>query len=285
MSPPEIFSQQRVTIVGVLNATPDSFSDGGRFVRGRAELALEAAVEAAESLVAAGADLIDIGGESTRPGAEEVPEAVEIARTAPVVAEIAKRCAVPISIDTRKAGVAEAALEQGATWVNDVSGFAFDPRLAEVTARFDAGAIVGHLRGTPDTMQERVAFDDVVAEVTRELRQRIDRVVAAGVSAKRVVADPGIGFGKTLDHNLALLANVGGVRAQLGCPVLVGPSRKSFLGTLTGDPVEARDGATHAACAIALFEGADGVRVHDVDGCRRAAQVALALRNARRAQT
>jgi dihydropteroate synthase len=208
---------------------------------------------------------------------------VEIARTRPVVEALAKALPAPISIDTRRAEVAEAALDAGARIVNDVSGGAHDPALLEVAARRGAWLILGHLRGEPATMQRAIAFGDVVEEVGDELARSIARAEAAGVARARIVADPGIGFGKRTPHNLALLANAGALRARLGVPLLVGPSRKSFLGELCGEPEPTRrDGATHAACAIALFAGADAVRVHDVAGARAAARVALALRAARR---
>jgi dihydropteroate synthase len=208
---------------------------------------------------------------------------VEIARTRPVVEALAKALPAPISIDTRRAEVAEAALDAGARIVNDVSGGAHDPALLEVAARRGAWLILGHLRGEPATMQRAIAFGDVLEEVGDERARSIARAEAAGVARARIVADPGIGFGKRTPHNLALLANAGTLRARLGVPVLVGPSRKSFLGELCGEPEPARrDGATHAACAIALFAGADAVRVHDVAGARAAARVALALRAARR---
>jgi len=282
-----LFARGRVTVLGVLNATPDSFSDGGRFVRapaaGAEMLDLDAALEAALALVADGADAIDVGGESTRPGAQAVPVAVEIARTAPVIAALAKRSPVPVAIDTRKAAVAEAALDAGACIVNDVSGGSFDPALLGVAARRRAWLVLGHLRGSPETMQVDPRFDDVLREVGDELAAAIVRATDAGVERARIVADPGIGFGKRLEDNLALLANAGALRGRLGVPVLVGPSRKAFLGALTGDPPQARDTATVAACAAAVFAGADALRVHDVRGGRRAADVALALRKAARA--
>jgi len=278
-----IFSPERVTVVGVLNATPDSFSDGGRFVDAEGALDLEAALAAARALVAAGADVVDVGGESTRPGAEPVPVALEIARTRPLVEALAKELPVPLSIDTRRSAVAEAALEAGARIVNDVSGLRSDPALAGAAARAGATLIVGHLRGEPATMQHGIAFGDVLAEVAGELAASLGVARDAGVPRERLVADPGLGFGKRLPHNLALLANVGELRARLGVPVLVGPSRKSFLGELTGDPVDARDLASAVACGIAVFAGADAVRVHDVAGARRAVAVAAALRGARRA--
>lgn len=282
-----LFARDRVTLLGVLNTTPDSFSDGGRFVRavekGSAEhVDVEAAVSAALGLGADGADAIDVGGESTRPGAREVPVGVEIARTAPVIAAIAKRTLVPIAIDTRKAAVAEAALEAGAGIVNDVSGGTFDPALPGVVARRGAWLVLGHLRGLPATMQCHPRFDDVLREVGDELEVAIQRATRAGVDRKRIVADPGIGFGKQLQDNLTLLANAGALGERLDVPVLVGPSRKAFLGALTGDPAGARDEATVAACAVAVFAGADALRVHHVLGGRRAAAVGLALRRAAR---
>ncbi len=279
---PTILPRDRVTIVGVLNVTPDSFSDGGRFV-GDTGLDLEAAVAAGAALAAEGARWIDVGGESTRPGSRAVPVEEEIARTRPVIEALAKELPVPLSIDTRKAEVAEAALEAGARVVNDVSGGAHDPALLAVAARAGAGLVLGHLRGEPATMQDGIAFDDVVAEVGDELEAAVSRARDAGVPRARLAVDPGIGFGKQLDHNLALLANVGALRRRLGLPVLVGPSRKSFLGALTGDPAAERDLASHAACAVAIFAGADAVRVHDVAGARRAVAVAEALRGARAA--
>lgn len=278
-----ILPPERVTIVGVLNATPDSFSDGGRFLRGREAPDVGLAVREARAMVEAGADWIDVGGESTRPGAEEVAVAEEIRRTRPLIEALAKHLDVPLSIDTRKAEVAAAALEAGASIVNDVSGLAFDPKLALEVARRGAGLVVGHLRGTPATMQQDVHFDAVLDEVARELRAVVERAEAAGVASERIAVDPGIGFGKQLRHNLVLLAHAGELRERVGRPVLVGPSRKSFLAHLTGDEAPAaRDTASQAACAVAVFAGADAVRVHEVAGARRAVQVARALREARR---
>jgi dihydropteroate synthase len=276
-----ILPSRCVTIVGVLNLTPDSFSDGGRFVDSLEALEVGAAIEAGLALVGAGADILDLGGESTRPGSRAVPAAREVERVLPVIEGLAKATATPISIDTRKAEVAEASLEAGASIVNDVSGLRHDPRIAEVVARRGAGLLIGHLRGEPETMQQEVPFDDVLGEVAAELCDSVARARAAGVPAERLAVDPGLGFGKRMDHNLTLLARVSELRAKVGLPVLVGPSRKAFLGELTGDPVGLRDGATLAACAVAIFAGADGVRVHDVSGARRAAAVARALRDAR----
>jgi dihydropteroate synthase len=276
-----IFPRGRVTVVGVLNATPDSFSDGGRFVEGE-RVDVEAALEAAAALVRDGAHVVDVGGESTRPRAKAVSAAAEIARVVPVIEGLAKALDVPISIDTRRAEVAEAALAAGAKIVNDVSGLRFDPELAGVAARAGATLVLGHLRGTPETMQDDPRFDDPLEEVAAELEESAQVARAAGLSDERLAVDPGIGFGKRLEDNLALLAHGGWLRERLGLPLLVGPSRKSFLGTLTGDAVDRRDRATAAACAVAVFAGADAVRVHDVAGVRRAVAVARALREARR---
>lgn len=275
------FQHDRVTLMAVLNATPDSFSDGGRLLGPDGMPDPAAAVRLAGQLVADGAHLLDVGGESTRPGAREVPEDEEIARTVPVLEALAKATAVPLSIDTRKARVAEAALAAGARVVNDVSGLRFDPDLARVVARGGATLVLGHLRGVPETMQDEIAFDDCLAEVGAELAESAARACRAGVARDRLVVDPGIGFGKRTAENLALLAGAGRLRERLGLPLLVGPSRKAFLGEITGDPVGERGRATIAACAVAVFAGADALRVHDVAGAARAAAVGLALRRAR----
>jgi dihydropteroate synthase len=275
-----IFPRKRVTVVAVLNVTPDSFSDGGRFVRGEAQVDVDRAVDAAAELLRDGAHVLDVGGESTRPGAREVPVDLEIGRTASVVEALVKRFDAPVSIDTRKGEVAEAALDAGARVVNDVSGLGHDPGLAEVVARRGATLVLGHLRGTPETMQDAPSFGDVIEEVAGELGAAVARAREAGVPAQRLAVDPGLGFGKLLPHNLRLLAGVGELRKRLGLPVLVGPSRKAFLGALTGDPVDQRDPASWAACAVAAFAGADAVRVHQVSGAVRAVAVGRALRDA-----
>ncbi|MDJ0789153.1 MAG: dihydropteroate synthase [Myxococcota bacterium] len=282
MGPSSILPQDETTLVGVLNVTPDSFSDGGRFVGASSEVDVETAVTAALELVRQGAHWIDVGGESTRPGSEPVDESVEIERTRPVIRALAKRTDTPISIDTRKAAVAEAALEAGARVVNDVSGLVHDRDVASVAARHEAWLVIGHLRGEPATMQQGIHFRDVIAEVEDELEIGVGLARTAGLADERILVDPGIGFGKELEHNLTLLANVGQIRRTLGVPVMVGPSRKSFLGKLTGEEAADRDAATHTACAVAVFAGADAVRVHDVAGTRRAVAIARALRAARR---
>jgi dihydropteroate synthase len=279
LKPSAIFPRERVTIVGVLNATPDSFSDGGVLMRASDVVDVDRALARAIALVAAGADVLDVGGESTRPGAGEVPVSLEIARTRPLIEALTKRLEVAISIDTRKPEVAEAALAAGATLVNDVSGLRFDPTLARVVASAQAGLIVGHLRGVPATMQDDPRYDDVLVEVGDALEASVALALAAGIPRERLAIDPGIGFGKRLEDNLTLLARPGVLRDRLGLPVLVGPSRKGFLGTLTGEPVDRRDGVTAATCAVAVFAGADAVRVHDVEGARHATTVARALRD------
>jgi dihydropteroate synthase len=278
--PAASFPPDRTTVVGILNVTPDSFSDGGRWLGRDGRVQVEVACEAARALVRDGADVIDVGGESTRPGAAAVRAEEEIARTVAVVERLAATAGVPISIDTRKADVAEAALAAGARVVNDVSGLRHDPALAEVAAKAGALLILGHLRGEPATMQDDVRFGDVLTEVGDELADSIRLAREAGVPYERLVVDPGIGFGKRLEHNLVLLAGGGALRRRFGLPVLVGPSRKAFLGELTGDPVGSREDASAAACAVAVFAGADAVRVHDVAAAARAVRVARALREA-----
>jgi dihydropteroate synthase len=280
-----IFRRDRITLVGVLNLTPDSFSDGGRFVRTTAQgeaLALSEFLRCAEALLEAGAHVLDIGGESTRPGAALVPADVEIARTVPAIEALASRFDAPISIDTRKSAVARAALEVGASVVNDVSGLRFDPEIAQVVAATDALLILGHMRGTPETMQAEAHYVDVLGEVASELDASLALARRAGIPDTRLAVDPGIGFAKGLAENLELLAHLGWLRERLGLPLLVGPSRKSFLGRITGDDVAERASATLAACAVAAFTGADGLRVHDPADAARAAAVGRAIRGARR---
>jgi dihydropteroate synthase len=279
-----IFPSERVTIVGVINATPDSFSDGVRIVHGEGHVDLAAAIDAAAALLDGGAHVLDVGGESTRPGSRAVAVELELARVVPEIEALAKRSDAPLSVDTRKSAVAAAALEAGARAVNDVSGLGFDPGLAELVAQRGAALVLGHLRGIPETMQLAPRFADVVAEVGDELAQSVAAARAAGIPAERLVVDPGLGFGKDTSECLALLAGLGTLRARLGLPLLVGPSRKAFLGHLTGDPVAQRDAATAAACAVAAFLGADAVRVHDAAGASRAVQIGRALRDARSAR-
>lgn len=257
--------------MGILNLTPDSFSDGGR-------LGDMAAVLAAARAMAAEADLIDIGGESTRPGAEPVPVAQEVARILPAIAAIRDAgIATPLSIDTRNAATARAALAAGADMVNDVSGLTHDPDMAAVVAEAGVPVCVMHARGDPRTMQQNPRYGDVVAEVRDWLAARVAAAVAAGIARNRIVIDPGIGFGKTQAHNLALLRALPALRA-LGLPVLLGASRKRFIGTITG--VEAAADRVAGSLAVALHAAALGVRVirvHDVAQTRQALAMWQAL--------
>jgi dihydropteroate synthase len=260
-------------LIGIVNVTPDSFSDGGRFAT------VERAVAQAERLIAAGCELLDVGGESTRPGATPVPAAEEIARVVPVVAELARRGLGPVSVDTRKAAVARAALAAGAVVVNDVSGLSFDPALAGVAAAAGAGVIVMHMRGTPDTMDSLAVYRHVAAEVAAELARAAARAETEGVARERIVVDPGFGFAKTPEQNFRLLDELATVVA-VGYPVAVGPSRKRFLGAATGRPVEDRDRATAVACALAWERGARLFRVHDAALANEALRVASATTSA-----
>jgi dihydropteroate synthase len=270
----EIVCGERTLVMGIVNVTPDSFSDGGLFSDP------DAAVEHGLRLAAEGADILDVGGESTRPGSEPVPEVDERERVVPVIERLAKELDLPISVDTRKADVAGGALETGAAIVNDVSA-GRDPRMFEVVRDAGAGMVLMHMRGDPKTMQDEPRYDDVVSEVRGFLRGRLDAAAAAGIERDRLCVDPGIGFGKDLGHNLELLRNLPALR-ELGAPLLVGPSRKRFLGALTGadDPADRLE-ATAAAVALCAASGADIVRVHDVREMVRVVRVADAISRAR----
>jgi dihydropteroate synthase len=255
--------------MGIVNVTPDSFSDGGLY------LDAAAAIAHGRELAAEGADVLDVGGESTRPGAAAVTAAAELARTEPVVRALAES-GLEVSIDTAKAAVAEAALDAGAQVVNDVTAFTGDPELADLCADRSCGVVLMHMQGTPRTMQENPSYDDVVDDVKAFLAGRIELAVERGVAEERIWIDPGIGFGKTLEHNLELLRRLGELR-DLGRPVLIGTSRKSFLGKLTGRDVADRLGGTIASNVLALAAGADVFRVHEVGAVREALVVAEAI--------
>jgi dihydropteroate synthase len=258
----------------VLNVTPDSFSDGGEF------LDVERAVAHARALVEEGADAIDVGGESTRPNAMAVPEAEELGRVLPVIERI--RGLAPLSIDTTKAGVAARSLDAGATIVNDVSGATADPAMLSVVAERGAAIILVHRKGTPRTMNRLARYQDVVGEVRGFLAERVGAALAAGVRRDAIAVDPGIGFAKTLPHNLTLLAHLAEIVA-LGFPVVVGVSRKRFLGRLLGGvPPSERDEGTVAASLLAVAAGAHVVRVHDVAPMSRALRVARSIWDASR---
>ena len=272
---------RRTIVMGIVNVTPDSFSDGGRFH------STDAAVAQAEHLVQAGADIIDIGGESTRPFADDVSAKEETARVVPVISRLAHRIGVPISIDTTKAGVAEAALDAGAAIINDISALEMDPEIARVAARREVPVILMHMQGTPRTMQLEPAYTDVVAEVREYLARAIERAVAAGVDRRRIIVDPGIGFGKTGRHNLLLIRQLDAL-SDLDTPILVGPSRKRFIRDLVKAPGEkdiapdlpAVETGTQAAVAAAVMNGAHIVRVHDVANTRAMVNVLDAIRTA-----
>ncbi len=264
---------ERTLVMGILNVTPDSFSDGGRFEDA------DAAIAHAGRMIEDGADLLDVGGESTRPGSEPVPVDEEIARVLPVIERLADlHPAVPISIDTRKADVTAAALDAGATVVNDVSAGA-DPELFEVVNDHDAAIVLMHMQGDPKTMHEAPSYDDVVAEVHEYLRERIEAAGFAGIDPERILIDPGIGFGKDLDHNLELIHRIDAL-LDLGRPVLVGPSRKRFIGTLLDLPEDERVEGTAAAVAWMIARGAHVVRVHDVKEIVRVVRVIDAIARA-----
>lgn len=249
----------RPLVMGILNVTPDSFSDGGT------AQSVNAALTRARDMLAAGADILDIGGESTRPGASDVPPGDEIARTAPVIAAIrAAGIRTPISIDTRKALVAEAALAAGADLINDVSALSYDPALGALAAQAGVPICLMHAKGTPQTMQADPRYDNVLTEVYDALARRIDRAAAIGIDPSRVIVDPGIGFGKTMAHNLTLLRGLSLFQA-LGAPLLLGASRKRFIGTISGveDPAARMPGSVAVALAAA-GQGAQILRVHDV---------------------
>jgi dihydropteroate synthase len=260
----------RPLLMGIVNVTPDSFFDGGRFCDP------QRAVAHALRLVEEGADLLDIGAESTRPGALPVDEQEERRRLVPVVAAVAKAVSVPISVDTSKAEVAKAAIDAGAIMVNDVTALRGDSAMVGVVAQAGVALVLMHMQGTPDIMQHAPRYDDVVGEVAQFLAERVRYAIDQGVARDRIVVDPGIGFGKTLGHNLDLLANLR-VFAELGYPVLVGPSRKGFIGQLTDQSVEARGWGTAGVVALAVEQGANILRVHDVGPMKDVAKVAVAI--------
>jgi dihydropteroate synthase len=264
------FDLEKPVLMGVLNVTPDSFSDGGRF------FGHDEALKRLEEIQAEGADIIDVGGESTRPGASPVSEEEELRRVMPAIQAAVGRLDLPVSIDTTKSGVARAALDAGAEVINDISGLRFDAGLAELAASAGAGLVLMHIRGEPRTMQREVHYDDLMGEIVGELRESTERALAAGCRAEQLVVDPGIGFGKTAEHNLAIINELGRL-AGLGYPVLIGPSRKSFIGKTLGLEVGERLEATIAACVVALLRGARIFRVHDVIEARRALDMAEAI--------
>ncbi|MGQ9708179.1 MAG: dihydropteroate synthase [bacterium] len=262
---------QKTLVMGVLNVTPDSFYDGGRF------LTPESAIDQGFKLIDDGADIIDIGAESTRPGSEPVTPEEQLHRLLPVLKKLLKKVRVPISIDTTSARVAEVVLKEGATIINDISGLKFDPKMGDVCARANAKVIVMHIKGKPKTMQKNPVYQDLMQEIIIELSLALKRGIAAGVSRQDIFIDPGIGFGKKLEHNLEILRRLEELRS-LGQPIVVGPSRKSFIGLVLNLPPEERLEGTIAACLIAALKGAHILRVHDVLNVKRALTLFDAIR-------
>jgi dihydropteroate synthase len=266
----------RARIMGIVNVTPDSFSDGGQF------LDAEVAIAHGRELAAEGADVLDIGGESTRPGAEAATAEEELARVGPVVEALAGDVWPPISIDTSKLAVAEAALSAGATMVNDITALRAEPELAGLCAERGCEVVLMHMLGDPRTMQENPTYDDVVEDIKAFLAERIEFAISQGIDEDLIWIDPGIGFGKTVEHNLELHRRLGEL-AELGCPIVFGSSRKSFIGKLTGADVHDRLGGTIASNVIAYANGARMLRVHDVAPMREALTVAEAILSGDRA--
>jgi dihydropteroate synthase len=269
---------EHTLVMGVLNVTPDSFSDGGKF------FSVRKAIEGALAMQAAGADILDIGAESTRPGSQEISAAEELARLLPVLQALRSRLKIPVSVDTQKAAVAEIALGAGAEMINDISGLSHDPRLAEVAARRRVPLVLMHMRGNPRTMQKLPFAKDVVRDVLAGLRRSIAKARRAGVSKSQIILDPGIGFGKSYGQNYELLAELPAL-AKLGYPLLVGTSRKGFLGVTLARhgkplPPEQRIWGTAATVAASILNGAHIVRVHDVAEMAQVARVTDAILNA-----
>ncbi|MEI7903895.1 MAG: dihydropteroate synthase [Candidatus Firestonebacteria bacterium] len=263
----------KTLIMGILNVTPDSFSDGGKF------LSKDSAVKQALRMATEGADIIDVGGESTRPGAPAISAKEELKRVIPVIRALAGKVKLPVSIDTYKSEVAEAALSEGASIVNDISGFRFDKKIAGVAARYKAGVVLMHILGVPGNMQQNPGYENLIKEISLYLKKSALIARRAGVAKESIILDPGIGFGKTLEHNLLLIKKIGEFR-KLGYPVLMGPSRKSFIGKLLGLPAEERLEGTLAAVAACVLNGASAVRVHDVKETARVVKIAGAIKKA-----
>lgn len=257
--------------MGILNRTPDSFSDGGQFIR------LENALHQAEKMIAAGADILDIGGQSTRPGAVTISLAEELERTIPLIQQIRSHFPIPISIDTTRSEVAKAAIAAGADLVNDVSGGTFDGEMLGTIAQLQVPVILMHLRGTPATMQQLTHYQDLIGEIISFFQQQIQTALSLGIAPHRIILDPGIGFAKTAEQSLELLQQLGQFR-ELGFPLLVGPSRKSFIGHILQQPdPQKRIWGTAAACCAAIAGGADILRVHDVTEMAQVCRMADAI--------
>jgi len=266
---------QSAWIMGVLNCTPDSFSDGGQFVD------IDTAVQHGLAMWDAGATIIDVGGESTRPGAKEVAEDEELRRVLPVIEGLVS-CGCKVSIDTRHAMVMKQAVQAGACMINDVSALLFDDKSLHVAVHSDVAVCLMHMQGIPETMQQAVKYDDVLSEVEFFFETCLERCLHAGIQESSLLIDPGIGFGKSLEDNLLLIANIDVLKERFGLPILLGVSRKSFIASLTGAAVNERELETAVAGGIGVFQGVDGVRVHDVVSQYRACQIASALLDAKK---
>jgi len=252
--------------MGILNVTPDSFSDGGAY------FSVEQAVAQGMKLIEQGADVLDIGGESTRPGSDPVSEDEQIRRVVPVIEKLAREIHIPVSIDTAGAKVAQAALEAGASIINDISALRFDPKMASLAAEKSVPVVLMHMQGTPRTMQEAPSYENVVLEVKEFLRRRIEFAMSAGIDRKKIIVDPGIGFGKRFEDNLAILSQIEDF-FDLDCPVLVGHSRKGFIGKLTGRPVNERDSGTLVISTLLAQKKVHLLRTHEVEATRQACQI------------
>lgn len=263
---------QKTYIMGILNVTPDSFSDGGQFFD------KSSAIKRALQMVKEGADIIDIGGESTRPGSDPVPLEEELKRTIPLIEVLIKESNVPISIDTYKSDVAKRALDAGASMVNDISGLRFDPLMKSVVAQYKVPVVIMHIKGKPKDMQKNTVYEDLLLEIITYLKNSIDMAIKAGISEDKIIIDPGIGFGKTFEHNLEIIHNLQKFTV-LEKPILIGLSRKAFIGKILGDapPGERLEG-TAAAVAISIINGANIIRVHDVKEMARVAKMSDAIK-------
>ncbi|NWF75408.1 MAG: dihydropteroate synthase [Nitrospirae bacterium] len=263
---------QKTYIMGILNVTPDSFSDGGQFFD------KSSAIKRALQMVKEGADIIDIGGESTRPGSDPVPLEEELQRTIPLIEVLIKESNIPISIDTYKSEVAKRALDAGASMVNDISGLRFDPLMKSVVAQYKVPVVIMHIKGKPKDMQKDTVYEDLLSEIITYLKNSIDIAIKAGISEDKIIIDPGIGFGKTFEHNLEIIHNLQEFTV-LKKPILIGPSRKAFIGKILGDapPGERLEG-TAAAVAISIMNGANIIRVHDVKEMARVAKMSDAIK-------
>jgi dihydropteroate synthase len=262
---------KRSYVMGILNVTPDSFSDGARFFD------LDAAIKHGLEMAEQGADIIDVGGESTRPGAEPVSADEEIRRTEPVIRELSKRIDIPLSIDTTKADVARRALDAGAEIINDISALRADPGMVDVAVSYQVSVVLMHMLGSPKTMQQNICYDSIIDDITEFLKERVDFAINKGVERNKIIIDPGIGFGKSIENdNFEIIREMRSF-ASLGLPVLVGPSRKAFIGRLLDADIDERDIGSLAAVSIAIHNGVNIVRVHNVAQTKMAAKVADAV--------